>query len=367
MSPKRSYNRRKRQSAVYPSYDTAQETAVLRNRPDPMKGSLLLQLPPEIRRMILKELLYNPEPLGLAGRQCYGRCAITNSGSQRPHATCGCPGVDFEKPRPLSLHTNILRTCRQFHHEGSYIFYSNTLACRVWYHGGLNSYFSMADMLGGLYDFRPPYFGLIPETICTKFARLHITVQVEETGWSVYDLERNSVRLITAALKRTPSWCHLTIRLDAIATDMTSRHGHIEDCDQVLRPFSYLRGLKHVEIRNTACKIYASKLATLMKSEEPVTDLDRLHEKLDIFVRKVVQPKQWRRDDAVYMALDFCNKARDLDDVEAYLARRTELLRLVDEHIEESRRQLQQCEPPLDWQLHGPFKSLEEISQVSKT
>jgi hypothetical protein len=82
------------------------------NAPDSATPSRLLTLPLEIITMILRELLWDPEPLFF-----HGDYAV----SERDSKEWGI------KPRSQSLHTRVLRVCKQLFAEGEPILYDNTI------------------------------------------------------------------------------------------------------------------------------------------------------------------------------------------------------------------------------------------------
>lgn len=84
----------------------------------PQKHFRLLDLPREIRDGVLQELLFSSEPLKYRDAE---NVVMTYYQLDR-----------MDKSRNYALYTEILRTCKQLHEEGSPILQSNTVGLDVW-------------------------------------------------------------------------------------------------------------------------------------------------------------------------------------------------------------------------------------------
>jgi hypothetical protein len=92
-----------------------------------MANTKLLQLPTEIRLKILEELLLRDEPLTSRPVPCPQCADVVPQVAVYTHL--------FEhkaQKKTLGLYTEILRTCRKIHSEGTPLLYANTAAAKVW-------------------------------------------------------------------------------------------------------------------------------------------------------------------------------------------------------------------------------------------
>jgi len=237
-----------------PSYDLE---AIPSSRPKkqsrrpPKKKFPLMKLPAEIRLEILRELLWQQEPLKKIGRRPWDEVA----------------GVEATN---YAFHPAILATCRKLNEEGCTVLYEeNTLdVIFLCYAFCCNQY--IIDWMGYTTDLER-----VPESLSQRARKLRITVKAHRKIDLRADIVRSDLRGLVRILQANPQWCSLDIRLQDEELD-----------EEILRPFGILRRLRHVDVTGVSPQ-FAAKLSGLMKIDSPVTDLPKMYYHLALHTHKV--------------------------------------------------------------------------------
>jgi hypothetical protein len=253
----------------------------------------LLELPAEIRLKILRELLWQPEPLKFLGKAF----------SKRRYAP---PLTDREIWRDLATATNysfypaILAVCHKLNEEGSPLLYEeNTVAVVAYSRGGY------CEWLG-----HPTWLKYISESLSARTRKLRITIKVSSPGYS-RTMRREMQRFVTF-LQANPQWCSLDVRLEGHVAkhlreqSLSDKKDDLSPYETVLRPFNLLRRLRHMEVTGVSPQ-FAAELSNLAKSDCAVIDLPKMHWQLRNYlslyfkeeVRDIPREEYWLADDAV--------------------------------------------------------------------
>jgi hypothetical protein len=188
-----------------------------------------MKLPAEIRLEILRELLWQPEPLKTIRRLSRGAA------------------VSHVETTNYAFHPAILETCRKLNEEGCTVLYEeNTvdviLACYPLTYGG-----NRMDWMGYAIDLERA-----PKSLIQRARKLRITVHVDRSSYMLASLGQSDLRVLVKILQANPPWCR-----------------------EILRPFGILRRLRYVDVTGVSPQLVA-ELRELMKSDSPVTDLPKM-------------------------------------------------------------------------------------------
>ena len=232
-----------------------------------LKGCPLLQLPREIRVLILQRLLYSPEPLG--------RKSVDNH-------------EDISERRLMNaftLYPAIMRVCRQVYDEGYEVLYcQNTAKATITlYH---NDECSSVILLDGIYLHSP---GVI---IQHRFIKWDVTVSLH------IEIPREApvtiFRFVSEILREIPNLKDLKVRLE-LWDDVDDPDSHItfadpQDCadiaEQIFRPFSAIR-VEQVEFIDKHGYLIHTTLPLsrlIMSDIPPPTTLHNLFNNLGLFL-----------------------------------------------------------------------------------
>ena len=274
-----------------------------------------LELPTEVRGLVLKELLWCSEPIDFQSR---------------------LPMAKYSTRNPLSdpkLYPHVLRTCQQLHEEGSVILYNNTIKCRAWSKHPVQlsaphmfpHILSASHCIGTL--------GELPRAICEKICRIHVEVTAGSSKEEDLRILQCQLRALTRVIKETPSWKHVTIELNV------GKPGSKMD-DEILNPFLYLRGCESATVKGIS-KARAEKISTLMTSKDPVIDLDRMYTAIASYALSIthggyaehglIEPRLAKS--IRLLCSHELVKARDNDNAEAFCKQRRRLMTFISAYI----------------------------------
>jgi hypothetical protein len=195
-----------------------------------------MELPAEVRLKILRELLWQPEPL-----KKIARVESTN----------------------YAFYPAILATCRKLNEEGCTVLYEeNTVDVIFFCHAFRYNQYRISWM-GYATDLKR-----VSESLSRRARKLRITVMVYRRRDASTDIVRSGLRNLVKILQANPQWCSLNIRL--ISEELV---------EGILRPFGILRRLRHVNVTGVSPQ-FAAKLSELMRGDSPVTDLPKMYYRL---------------------------------------------------------------------------------------
>jgi hypothetical protein len=309
------------------------------------KRCALLELPAEIRLNILKQLLWQQEPLKI----------IEEASLSRPR--CSCSTCERRRGSPPSEHRQstfhftpaILRTCRALHAEGVEVLYNNVISCEVlcdftchiregpyqssflrpeWTINGDNVLCASGGFHETLYD---------PRALMSRVKRLDIVVLVR------YDDEcsstRRAVQAFVQGTTKLPQLSEVTIHL--LIPDNLSRYEDWryeyeiisrEDYRALaLGPFALMRGLRSVSFTGVLTSV-ADELTAMMVGHSPVIDLPRMYKAMRTYVSRRVE---YGHCDRCRLAFEYAERAdheADMEDEAAFRRSRTKIFSIIDQH-----------------------------------
>ncbi len=302
----------------------------------------LLDLPPEVRALVLEELLLLSEPVEFTSyKMQYGTVA-----QWRAH---------FAALPPPRLFPAILCTCKQLYEEGSTILYSNTIMCRIsntkdkllWCG---NPLVILARRWGEV--------GELPRAILNKISRIHIEIYLhyEDPYYNLMQVE-DAVRELAKGIRtKAPSWHDFSIELVHAEPIGERTTDYFESPDEVLKPLIYLRKYSKVLIKG-ASEPFTSELTDLMTSATPCVDLDLMLDAAENYVKDKFPEED---DDGlsgdnefedwaiqkIWDTYSLLEPARDKNDAEAFFTARSQLLLLVSLYERRKLADVFQHDPP---------------------
>ena len=208
----------------------------------------LLNLPPEVRGIILHELLSMTQPIEFVGEDDW-------DWERR---------VRYSPPR--LLWPEILRACKMLYEEGAEMLYSNTIECRVgipWGPGMPTLYSARMKILSTHFKlWEEPNVDNRLASVLERVQKVNIDI-LADCGCKITPLEDDfsdcldmGIRLITKMLRKYPNWIQVTVNLVTC---------HPADHNGLLNPFRYLRNRDAVIIEGVHPD-YATSLSHLMES-----------------------------------------------------------------------------------------------------
>ena len=211
-----------------------------------------MKLPAEIRLEILRELLWQPEPLK---KKKFGDRTLYQA-------------VARVKATNYTFHPAILATCRKLNEEGCTVLYEEntvdvTFSCYALHH---NQY--RIDWMNYAVDLE-----MVSKSLSQRARKLRITVRAHRLPANIV---RSGLRNLVKILQANPQWCSLDIHLE-----------REELGEEILRPFGILRRLRHVDVTGVSPQ-FAAELSELMKGDSPVTDLPEMYYCLTRYTRTVL-------------------------------------------------------------------------------
>ena len=275
----------------------------------------LLDLPVEVRCIILKELLCRSEPIKFQSL-LYRR--IHNLEEY------------LQTQPPRILWPEILATCNQLCLEGTGILYSNTFGCWA---GNIDpahddNQHPFPRVLAGKYyadlDMVPQNAVMCLPTIAFQF--------YVHPGKTELSRLRSSARRFARILRRTDHrWDHVKIQLVC-----SHALGPQQSFDKALEPFCHIRKMRDVEISGTTDAQYGQDLARQMMSNSPVCDLDAMKESLNRFMQSFMDvdemPCMRPTDPAVEAIWDkfyeCCDAAEEMQ-TKSFQQRRREIMQMI--------------------------------------
>ena len=325
----------------------------------------LLDLPPEVRALVLEELLLLSEPVEFtSGKMQYGTVA-----QWRAH---------FAALPPPRLFPAILCTCKQLYEEGSKILYSNTIMCRIsntrdkllWCG---NPLVILARRWGEV--------GELPRAILNKISKIHIDIYLhyKDPYYNLLQVEDAVRELAKGVRTKASSWNDFSIELIHVEPIEERTTDFFESPDEVLKPLIYLRKCSKVLIKG-ASEAFASELTNLMTSTTPCVDLDLM---LDAAEKYVLDKFPEEDDDEpseddesddraiqkIWDIYSLLEPARDKNDAEAFFKARSQLLLLVSLYERRKLADVFEHDPPDrkadDWlRTKEPTMGIEEAEET---
>ena len=249
-------------------------------RQPPKKKFPLMKLPAEIRLKILRELLWQPEPLKIRREmRSLHLCPIPAPLLYLSYGTEPSYG-DYVETTNYAFHPAILATCRKLNEEGCPVLYEENTVDVTFYCNPFDCDEYRSDWMGYAVD-----LASVSKPLSQRARKLRITVRIERPNSLPATIMRTYVRDLVKVLQANPQWCSLDIRLEFEERD----HSEFESSDdeedeiqlneEILRPFDTLRRLRHVEVTGVSAP-FAATLSGLMKGDSPVTDLPRMYDSL---------------------------------------------------------------------------------------
>lgn len=314
----------------------------------------LLDLPIEVRAIVLKELLYCSDPKGFESSSATGSEYGQFSGGREQWLE------QFQTiPR---LHPAILVTCKQMHQEGSPILFQNVIQCRI---GGPPNRKGAVDgeplpnidvwLLGrGL----PHDLRFVPPNVVKMMSSINIEIYLdyEQRNFELQGMMAYARRL-ALQLHDAGRWTNMRIELVHSVPPSRRVTRAFTTPDEVLYPFRWIRNRKQVTIVGVS-EDFAKHLSTLMTSPGPCDDLDvMLQAQHDYLLSKIphddsVNLYGKHRFDRVFISRiwdAFDNElvqARNNDDVDAFYTARNKVMRLVAEYLMCSMSTVYEHDPP---------------------
>ena len=212
----------------------------------------LLELPAEVRQIILRQLLWSSHPLeSLQNTLAWQARAVREL----------CP--------TLSLYPSILRTCRQLHEEGTAILYGeNSLSVRcdtfMAPGSGLSSYpfIFWQDWDGNSAS--------IPQRLLSMTSKLTVHVYLDNCDKNTIKKLQQQLRTCVRVIRLLGAWQHLTIKITRRLRIAVSKENWAAAEEKVISPLRCLR----IRYANFSGEISATTkdVASLMMSPTSLPD-----------------------------------------------------------------------------------------------
>jgi hypothetical protein len=322
------------------------------------KWCALLELPTEIRLHILKQLLWQQEPLKI----------IEEASLSRPWCSCGACGR--RRGSPPSEHRQstfqfspaILRTCRTLHAEGIEVLYNNVISCEVlcdftchirvepyqssflrpeWTISGDNILCASGGFHEILYD---------PRALMSRVKRLDIVVRVRYGDEC--SSTRRAVQAFVQGTTKLPQLSEVTIHLlipDNLTHYVDWRYENEviprEDYRALaLGPFAQMRGLRSVNFTGVSTSV-ADELTPMMIGDSPVVDLPKMYEAMRTYLNRRVEYGHCNRCRLAFEYAERADHEQDMEDEAAFKRSRTKVFSIIDQHEELDRAIACQYDP----------------------
>jgi hypothetical protein len=301
-----------------------------------------MKLPVEIRLNILRELLWQPEPLKIRRQwSSFGLCAVA------------APIFNFSYAHPsnrnyveitnYTFHPAILATCRKLNEEGSAVLYEENTIDVLFYYNGFDFNEYRSDWMGYSVD-----LASVSKSLSRRARKLKITVKVDCPNYMPADSVRMYLRDLVKVLQANPQWCSLDICLEYDEHD-PSEFGYSESdedeillTEEILRPFGTLRRLRHVHVTGVSQQ-FATKLGELMRGDSPVIDLPRMYESLAQYTYASLSRESLTSKPHEYIRL--AQQAMDVGNAPDFYKYRDKVLREVQKILRESRQRVFEYDP----------------------
>jgi hypothetical protein len=319
-----------------------------------------MDLPTEIRRKILRYLLYQERPVEfnseLMHRIMYTRVRPSDK-------------LLWKATEPtLSLFPHVLRVCRQIYKEGSEILYSNTLNIRVGEpglnpnrHPAVYEYVILQTNLRDS-DLLPLVFSRITRVRIQFFAH-HQRHKLSE---SVRRMS-NGLWKVISLLDEAPEWTNIEIQLLHIYSNRKLEYRprkpkNLLPFIPLIKRLGYVRNRASVKVLGLG----NSNLATLMTSGKPCLRLDHHHARLEIYIKTVVPgahvdisvgPEHRALEEIRVIIEDLrraCEEAVDEGNEQKFLRNRNLALKWITTYIITAQTHLLEGEPD-HWQTTNPL------------
>ena len=265
-----------------PNDDAVSPTFSKRAQTERKQPRSLMDLPAEVRCLILKELLSLDTPIE------YLPPIDSKFGPHLPeHLDLLLQTTPWTNGR---LHVYILRTCKQLYLEGAQILYNNTINFRIG-----EPYEDPRRVLSVMG--RPFRYTLInvPSAVKTKISRIHVQIFAHHQRGSRLDSALNmaaGAKKLTIAIRSVPAWKHIEIEvLHVYKSDLVQRQPRkpLDNlrAERALNHWRYIRNRSSVSISGIEGNL-VSALRSLMVSTEPFVDLDSALGSLNIYIKRVM-------------------------------------------------------------------------------
>jgi hypothetical protein len=294
-------------------------------RQPPKKKFPLMKLPAEIRLKILRELLWQPEPLKIT-REAHNLFPLPictqflYPSSARDHHY----GSYYVETANYAFHPAILAVCRQLNEEGCPVLYEENVVDVTVYRDPFPFEEYKCDWMG-----YPSDLDSVSKSLSQRARKLRITVQVRCPKYVSSVTMRRSIRELVKVLQENPQWCSLDIRLEDHVPDQLRRlmssgaDNEVHVDEEILRPFNLLRRLHHVDITGVSPG-FAAKLSSLMKGKSSVIDLPKMYSNLERYASVFLTDELHESFPAEY--LDSAEDAMDAGEVQKFYMYREEVM-----------------------------------------
>ncbi|KAK5050606.1 hypothetical protein LTR84_003888 [Exophiala bonariae] len=249
------------------------------------QGFKLLELPWEIRQIILRDLLWLPEPVYFHSDETQ----YTGSAAMR---TVDDPGYEDywtnirenKGEGARKFYPEVLAVCKQLYEEGSPILYDNSVKCEVGNESDdFSSPFITMHHLAERYGPSSEYELDLPESVLKKMRRAYIEVVTfsgEMGGEETYSYFQDVLEEFIDVL-HVSNWKHLTLKLkiDPVKLYEGPPYEDPRLRDALFRQFLSLRDCSEVSISGISPSL-ATELERMMTSssaEHPVMNLGAMH------------------------------------------------------------------------------------------
>lgn len=349
-------------SARPPTFRLRKCTRRPKKRNSAATGFKLLELPWEIRQIILRELLWQPDPIFFTSidPRFTGPMAVRTIDDPAfedywiNHRERN--GKDARKFYP-----EILSVCKQLHEEGLPILYDNSVNCRInspedfdrgWHHPSM---IILGQRYGFPLDPQECSFTDLPRPVFEKMKKARVEVFASRAWGDFAFLDvQGSVHHLVQTLRRS-NWKNLTIELKI--HDEPDYQPQLEKDEfmaeffeeppyrhRLFNQFLYLRDCK-VSIIGAAPSL-TSRLTQVMTSSSdacPVMDLDAMFADIERYVEVSTWQDSFAWEDnteeeqemidQIQVSLDDLEGLRREVDIDAFLRSRSSLLREVTEFL----------------------------------
>ena len=332
----------------------------------------LMDLPAEIRRLILTELLSCHEPVEFNGHPGYK--SKPNTRAQYLIQAC--------TPANGKLHPRILRTCKQLYLEGSEILYNNTINCRVgepYLNTDQDPQFE-AFVLGSPLTRRTGNNGIrnsLPPAVVHKISKVHVQLfahqQRDKRDISQCDME-SGIEVLAYAFRSAPAWKHVTIEMIHVYKSGKFQREPRAPADSArfeskLHPWRYIRNRTSVTITGVSGNL-VDALPAAMTSTAPVADLQLAIDSLREYMTKISSssfchptiPSQ-NPMNPVYRTYSVCARAVRRGDAKLFLRGRKRVMSLLNAIVMRHESQVFENDPAA-WET-GPDLSVPASDDVS--
>ena len=277
----------------------------------------ILDLPSEVRHLILEELLWRAQPLESIQHAAWFQAETI----RHPYVRNG-------------IEPAILQTCKQLYNEGIEILYDNTISARCdTFNDGIPSATIYPFILWQDWD---RMLGTLPTAVRQLASKLSIHIHMVSSDADTSIELQEQLRTIARALRRTPAWQDITVQVTREDEGASDINKWTQAEAKVLQPLQYLRNLRRVEFKGTVFPAKKS-LAMDMMSSEPVADLELMHDRLWTYVHSMLDEEVNSVDDinaeaqahAWDLLRNTLRSTRDNKDVKKFKRDRDRLMRLV--------------------------------------